>query len=91
MTKYVIRGGKEGKARLRIISDALWPASRSLLEGAGIQSGVACLGVGSVVAAASHWRWHVWWDLREWSLGSIWTASSWDCHNRTPNGKILLM
>ena len=46
MTKYVIRGGEEGKARLRIISDALWPASRSLLEGAGIQSGMACLDVG---------------------------------------------
>jgi len=46
MTKYVIRGGEEGKARLRIISDALWPASRSLLEVAGIQSGMACLDVG---------------------------------------------
>ena len=46
MTKYVIRGGEEGSARLRIIFDALWAASRSLLEGAGIQSGMACLDVG---------------------------------------------
>ena len=37
---------KEGKARLRVISDALWPTSCSLLEGAGIRSGMACLDVG---------------------------------------------
>ena len=41
MTKYIIRGGEEGKARLRVISDALWPTSCSLLEGAGIRSGMA--------------------------------------------------
>ena len=46
MTKYIIRGGEEGKARLRVISDALWPTSCSLLEGAGIRSGMACLDVG---------------------------------------------
>jgi ubiquinone/menaquinone biosynthesis C-methylase UbiE len=46
MTDYVIRGGEEGKNRLRIISRALWPATFSLLNSAGIKPGMACLDVG---------------------------------------------
>ena len=44
MTSYVIRGGEEGKARLRIISFALWPATLNLLKSAGIKTGMACFG-----------------------------------------------
>jgi SAM-dependent methyltransferase len=43
---YVFRGGAEGKARLRIISDALWPTTLDLLTRAGIHPGMACLDVG---------------------------------------------
>lgn len=46
MSKYVIRGGEEDKARLRIISDALWPSTHNLLTSAGTKSGMACLDVG---------------------------------------------
>src|SRR5262245_17513628 len=45
-TTYVIRGGEEGRARLRIISHALWPATLTLLNSAGIKIGMACLDVG---------------------------------------------
>jgi 2-polyprenyl-3-methyl-5-hydroxy-6-metoxy-1,4-benzoquinol methylase len=43
---YVIRGGEEGRARLRIISHALWPTTLNLLNSAGIKRGMACLDVG---------------------------------------------
>jgi SAM-dependent methyltransferase len=46
MTSYVIRGGEQGKARLRIISAALWPTTLNLLNSAGIKTGMACLDVG---------------------------------------------
>jgi ubiquinone/menaquinone biosynthesis C-methylase UbiE len=46
MTSYVIRGGEEGKARLRIISHALWPATLNLLHRAGLKTGMVCLDVG---------------------------------------------
>jgi ubiquinone/menaquinone biosynthesis C-methylase UbiE len=46
MTSYVIRGGEEGKARLRIISDALWPTTLNLLQRAGLKAGMVCLDVG---------------------------------------------
>src|SRR5262245_25433349 len=45
-TTYVIRGGKEGRARLRILSHALWPDTLNLLNSAGIKTGMACLDVG---------------------------------------------
>ena len=45
-TSYVIRGGEEGRARLRIISHALWPTTLNLLNSAGIKTGMACLDVG---------------------------------------------
>jgi ubiquinone/menaquinone biosynthesis C-methylase UbiE len=46
MANYVIRGGEEGKARLQIISDALWPSTLNLLNNAGIKTGMSCLDVG---------------------------------------------
>ena len=46
MTDYVIRGGEEGKYRLRIISRALWPTTLALLNSAGIKPGMACLDIG---------------------------------------------
>ncbi|MBT3928289.1 MAG: class I SAM-dependent methyltransferase [Rhodospirillaceae bacterium] len=46
MANYVIRGGEEGKARLRIVSDALWPTTHNLLNSAGIKPGMSCLDVG---------------------------------------------
>jgi len=46
MTSYVIRGGEEGKARLRVVSQALWPTTRALLERIGVTPGMACLDVG---------------------------------------------
>lgn len=46
MTNYVIRGGEEGRARLRVLADALWPTTERLLVSAGIASGMSCLDVG---------------------------------------------
>jgi ubiquinone/menaquinone biosynthesis C-methylase UbiE len=43
---YVIRGGIEGRNRLRILSRVMWPSTLSLLQRAGIQLGMACLDVG---------------------------------------------
>src|SRR5215216_60258 len=46
MTHYVIRGGEEGRARLRVVSRVLWPTTFALLNLAGIKPGMACLDVG---------------------------------------------
>jgi SAM-dependent methyltransferase len=43
---YVIRGGEEGKARLRVIADALWPTTAALLDSVGIGPGWECLDLG---------------------------------------------
>jgi SAM-dependent methyltransferase len=43
---YVIRGGIEGRERLRIISRVLRPTTLDLLRRAGIQPGMVCLEVG---------------------------------------------
>src|SRR5262245_39515420 len=45
MTSYVIRGGKEGRARLRILAHALWGTTRDLLHCAGLKTGMTCLDV----------------------------------------------
>ena len=45
-TDYVIRGGAEGRARLRILARALWPTTERLLHSAGITPGMSCLDVG---------------------------------------------
>jgi ubiquinone/menaquinone biosynthesis C-methylase UbiE len=43
---YVIRGGVEGRERLRILSRVMWPSTLSLLQRAGIRPGMACLDLG---------------------------------------------
>jgi len=43
---YVIRGGIEGRARLRILSRVMWPSTLNLLQRAGISCGMTCLDIG---------------------------------------------
>ncbi len=43
---YVIRGGVEGRERLRILSRVMQPTSLALLRRTGIRPGMACLEVG---------------------------------------------
>lgn len=43
---YVIRGGLEGRERLRILSRVMRPTTRSLLKRVGLGQGMACLDVG---------------------------------------------
>lgn len=45
-TSYIIRGGVEGRERLRILSRLMRPTSLALLQRAGIRPGMACLEVG---------------------------------------------
>lgn len=44
--RYVIKGGVEGRERLRLLSDVMRPATRALLEDVGIPAGARCLDVG---------------------------------------------
>ncbi len=43
---YVIRGGVEGRERLRVLSRVMQPTSLNLLRRAGIRPGMACLEIG---------------------------------------------
>src|SRR5215475_4621339 len=43
---YVIAGGKEGKERLDLLSDAMRATTLELLEDAGLKSGDRCLDAG---------------------------------------------
>ena len=43
---YVIRGGIEGRARLRVLSRVMWPSTLNLLHRAGIRAGMTCLDIG---------------------------------------------
>jgi ubiquinone/menaquinone biosynthesis C-methylase UbiE len=45
-TDYIIRGGVEGRERLRILSRVMQPTSLELLRRAGIRPGMACLDLG---------------------------------------------
>ena len=45
-THYIIRGGVEGRERLRVLARVMRPATVSLLHRAGIRPGMACLDVG---------------------------------------------
>lgn len=45
-TDYVIRGGLEGRERLRILSRVMQPTTRSLLERVGLGPGMTCLDLG---------------------------------------------
>jgi ubiquinone/menaquinone biosynthesis C-methylase UbiE len=44
---YIIRGGIEGRERLRILSRVMQPSTHSVLRRAGVQPGMSCLEVGS--------------------------------------------
>jgi len=46
MSQYVITGGKEGKDRLKLLSEVLYPTTSQLLSTAGIAKGMKCLDVG---------------------------------------------
>jgi len=43
---YVIRGGVEGRERLRLLSEVMGPSTRALLAEVGIPAGSICLDVG---------------------------------------------
>lgn len=43
---YIIRGGIEGRERLRILSRVMQPSTLALLQRAGVQRGMSCLEVG---------------------------------------------
>ena len=45
-THYIIRGGIEGRERLRILARVMRPASIALLQRAGIRPGMSCLDLG---------------------------------------------
>jgi SAM-dependent methyltransferase len=46
MSHYVIRGGVEGKKRLEVLAQAMWPTTSRLLERAGLAAGMRCLDLG---------------------------------------------
>ena len=45
-SEYILRGGVEGRERLRILSRVMRPTSLALLQRAGIRPGMACLEIG---------------------------------------------
>ena len=45
-SEYILRGGVEGRERLRILSRIMRPTSLALLQRAGIRPGMACLEIG---------------------------------------------
>jgi SAM-dependent methyltransferase len=45
-SEYILRGGVDGRERLRTLSRVMQPTSLALLQRAGIRSGMACLEIG---------------------------------------------
>jgi SAM-dependent methyltransferase len=45
--RYIIRGGIEGRERLRVLARSLHPTTSSLLDRVGVRPGMTCLDVGS--------------------------------------------
>jgi ubiquinone/menaquinone biosynthesis C-methylase UbiE len=45
-TSYILRGGSEGRARLRLLARVLQPTTRALFDRIGIRPGMACLDIG---------------------------------------------
>src|SRR5215211_3353478 len=43
---YVLRGGRAGAERLRLLNRVKWPTTEPLLEAAGLRAGMSCLDVG---------------------------------------------
>ena len=44
--RYVIKGGVEGRERLRLLSEIMGPSTRALLAEVGVLPGATCLDVG---------------------------------------------
>ena len=44
--RYIIRGGIEGRERLRVLARAMQPTTSALLDRVGVTPGMACLDVG---------------------------------------------
>ncbi len=44
--RYIIRGGIEGRERLRLLSEVMGPPTRALLAEAGVPAGASCLDAG---------------------------------------------
>jgi ubiquinone/menaquinone biosynthesis C-methylase UbiE len=45
MTRYAIRGGKQGKERLKLLAEIMLPTTSRLLGDAGLRAGMTCLDV----------------------------------------------
>ena len=43
---YVLRGGRAGAERLRLLNRVKWPTTQPLLREAGLRAGMSCLDVG---------------------------------------------
>ena len=43
---YVLRGGRAGAKRLRLLNRVKWPTTEALLRAAGLRAGMICLDVG---------------------------------------------
>src|SRR5215217_234042 len=43
---YVLRGGRAGAERLRLLNRVKWPTTEPLLRAAGLRAGMSCLDVG---------------------------------------------
>jgi 2-polyprenyl-3-methyl-5-hydroxy-6-metoxy-1,4-benzoquinol methylase len=58
---YVIRGGVEGRERLRLLAEVLAPSTRAFLAEIGVPAGASCLDVGcgggGVTRELARWRW----------------------------------
>jgi ubiquinone/menaquinone biosynthesis C-methylase UbiE len=46
MTRYIIRGGVEGKKRLEVLARVMWPTTARVLQEAGLTPGMRCLDLG---------------------------------------------
>lgn len=45
-SEYVLKGGKPGAERLKLLSSAYWPTTKTFLETAGIKKGIQFLDIG---------------------------------------------
>jgi ubiquinone/menaquinone biosynthesis C-methylase UbiE len=45
--RYVIRGGREGYDRLKVLAQARWPDTAALLKRAGVRRGMRCVDLGT--------------------------------------------